>query len=212
MRPENGPEGRQRSFIEEARRRQIIASAVEVIADRGYAGATLARIAAHAGISKGVVSYHFDGKDDLMTQVVVQLYVSAGEYIGPLVEAADGPAARLRAYMTANLDYVDVNRRFIAAMTDVVLGLREPDGRLRFVSADEDTGPLAPLVSILRDGQKSGDFGDFDATTMGRLIRDSIDAAAGRAARDPGFDLEHHGRLMISVYQQAVTVLPEEPA
>ena len=44
MRPENEPSG-QRSFIEEARRRQIIAAAVEVLADHGFGGTSLARIA-----------------------------------------------------------------------------------------------------------------------------------------------------------------------
>ncbi|WEL93058.1 helix-turn-helix domain containing protein, partial [Tsukamurella tyrosinosolvens] len=73
MRPENEPSG-QRSFIEEARRRQIIAAAAEVLADEGYGRATLARIARQAGISKGVISYHFDGKDDLMRQVVIHLF------------------------------------------------------------------------------------------------------------------------------------------
>lgn len=90
MRPENSPDGQRRSFIEEARRRQILALAVEVLAEGGYAHASLARIAKHAGISKGVISYHFDGKDDLMTQVVIQLFVSGAEYMKPFVEAADG--------------------------------------------------------------------------------------------------------------------------
>jgi AcrR family transcriptional regulator len=56
VRPENSPTGQQRSFIEEARRRQIIASAVEVISEVGFGNASLARIAEHAGISKGVIS------------------------------------------------------------------------------------------------------------------------------------------------------------
>ncbi|MEV7908062.1 TetR family transcriptional regulator, partial [Streptomyces anulatus] len=59
MRPENEPVGQNtKSFIERARRAQIIASAIEVIAEHGFANASLARIAKHAGISKGVISYH----------------------------------------------------------------------------------------------------------------------------------------------------------
>ncbi|MFD6455458.1 TetR family transcriptional regulator, partial [Nocardia sp. NPDC060220] len=53
MRPENKPDGQHRSFIEEARRRQIIAATVEVVSELGYANASLARIAERAGISKG---------------------------------------------------------------------------------------------------------------------------------------------------------------
>ncbi|MCU1643125.1 MAG: TetR family transcriptional regulator [Nocardia sp.] len=47
-----------------------------MISEVGYGNASLAKIVKHAGISKGVISYHFEGKDDLMTQLVIQLYVS----------------------------------------------------------------------------------------------------------------------------------------
>ena len=52
------------SFIEEARRRQIIDTAIRTIATRGYSRTSLAEIAREAGISKGVISYHFEGKGE----------------------------------------------------------------------------------------------------------------------------------------------------
>ena len=69
MRSEKGAGGQKpRSFIEEARRAQIISSAIEVIAELGFARASLAQIARHAGISKGVISYHFAGGEVLIAQ------------------------------------------------------------------------------------------------------------------------------------------------
>ena len=55
MRPKDGAGGRV-SFIQAARRRQIIAAAIETAV--GYGQASLARIAEHADISKSVISYH----------------------------------------------------------------------------------------------------------------------------------------------------------
>jgi AcrR family transcriptional regulator len=66
MRSETGTHGqRNQTFIEAARRAQIVTAAIETIAGLGYGQASLARIAERAGTSKGVISYHFPGKDDL---------------------------------------------------------------------------------------------------------------------------------------------------
>jgi TetR/AcrR family transcriptional regulator, fatty acid metabolism regulator protein len=51
-------------------RSNIAATAIDTIAEVGYAGASFARIAEKLGISRGLISYHFAGKDDLMRQVV----------------------------------------------------------------------------------------------------------------------------------------------
>ena len=65
MRSDSEPNGRAKgSFIEQARRSQIVDTAIRTIAQRGYSQASLAEIAREAGISKGVISYHFEGKDD----------------------------------------------------------------------------------------------------------------------------------------------------
>lgn len=202
MRSENSPDGQQRSFIEEARRRQIIAAAVEVIADVGYGNASLARIAEHAGISKGVISYHFEGKDELMTQLVVQLYVSAGEQIAPAVIAAAGARDQLLAYISTNLEFIAANTRYVAAVTEVVVNLRGPDGTLVFL-ASGDRGIIEPLIEMLRAGQDSGEFGDFDPVHMAESVRDAIDGAAGRAIREPDFDMDAFSAHMCRMFDLA---------
>lgn len=203
MRTENESPGQQRSFIEEARRRQIIASAVEVLAEGGYGNASLARIAKHAGISKGVISYHFAGKDDLMKQVVIQLFVSGGEYMQPFVESAQGSRNRLRAYIESNLAFIDANRTFVAAMTEVVLNLRDADGALRFLNTSNEDELIAPLVELLREGQSAAEFSEFDATVTAKLIRDSVDGIAARAVREPDFDVHAYTLALTRLFDLA---------
>ncbi|CAM3540503.1 TetR/AcrR family transcriptional regulator [Tsukamurella ocularis] len=212
MRPEKEPSG-QRSFIEEARRRQIIAAAVEVLADEGYGRATLARIAQQAGISKGVISYHFDGKDDLMRQVVIQLFVAGAEFMGPRLAEQHSATDVLRTYIATNLEYIKEQRRYLGAMVEVVLNLRNPDGTPAFSPSDGEKEMLAPLAAILRDGQESGEFSsDFEPTIMARLIRDAIDGAAGRAARASAFDIDAHADQMICTFLAAVQPSPHGTA
>ncbi|MFC9437098.1 TetR/AcrR family transcriptional regulator [Nocardia sp. NPDC057030] len=210
MRSENSPDGRQRSFIEEARRRQIIAAAVEVISEVGYGNASLARIAKHAGISKGVISYHFAGKDDLMTQLVIQLYVSGAEHIAPQVAEAVGSRNMLLAYIESNLAFIAANVNYVAALTDVVLNLRDAEGRPRFASADGEQEIIVPLVDIMREGQRAGDFGEFDPLLMAKSIRDAIDGAAGRAIREPDFAMDQYAAHMCRLFDVATRKVGED--
>ena len=70
----DGPEGGGRTFIETARRAQIVQAAIDTIADLGYANASYAQIAKRAGLSStGLISYHFHSKDDLIEQVIAEL-------------------------------------------------------------------------------------------------------------------------------------------
>ncbi|MET9325204.1 TetR/AcrR family transcriptional regulator [Tsukamurella sp. NPDC003166] len=207
MRPENESIG-QRSFIEEARRRQIIDAAVEVLADAGFGGASLARIADRAGISKGVISYHFAGKDELLRQVVISLYENGAAMMVPRIEAADSALGRVRAYIESNLEFLDTHRRHITAMIEVVFGLRGADDRPAFTAEDGDNASVLPLAELLRAGQDSGELGDFDAWIMAQQIRDSIDGAATRAARDPDLDLSPYADQMLALYLRAVQPPP----
>jgi TetR/AcrR family fatty acid metabolism transcriptional regulator len=78
MRSKNKSDGQKvSSFIEAARRAQIIECAMEAIACLGMAQASLAQIAAGAGISKGGISYYFGSKDALIDQVVAEIYEAA---------------------------------------------------------------------------------------------------------------------------------------
>src|ERR1700755_870846 len=102
MRPENEPDGQKgRSFIEEARRAQIVAAAVEVIAEVGYAKASLAAIAVRAGISEGVISYPVSGKDELMVVIVETIYGQAAAHIVARMQGMDTAADLVRAYVRA---------------------------------------------------------------------------------------------------------------
>jgi TetR/AcrR family fatty acid metabolism transcriptional regulator len=87
------PEAERRTFTENARRRQIVDAAIDTIAELGYGQASLARIATRIGISKGVISYHFAGKDDLIKQIVIDVVEAGRAYILPRVFAeSTGPA------------------------------------------------------------------------------------------------------------------------
>ncbi|MBO0809382.1 MAG: TetR family transcriptional regulator [Actinobacteria bacterium] len=189
MRSVNRSRGQPPTFIEEARRAQIIACAIDTLAELGYAQASLARIGERAGISKGLISYHFATKDELLEQVVITVYRAGAAYVTPRIQAERTAPAMLAACLRSNLEFLRDHARDIAAARQVIGNLRAAGGELRFAghtAGDEQI--LQAIQVILRKGQADGDFRQFDPATMAWVIRSAIDGAAQRAARDPGFD------------------------
>ncbi|WP_439814561.1 TetR/AcrR family transcriptional regulator [Zavarzinia sp. CC-PAN008] len=54
----------------EQKRSQILDAAAAVLADRGFAGTTLAEIAERAGTQAGSLYYHFESREDLVEEVL----------------------------------------------------------------------------------------------------------------------------------------------
>ncbi|PEM02715.1 TetR/AcrR family transcriptional regulator, partial [Bacillus pseudomycoides] len=93
------------SFIEKARRAQIVECAIETIAEVGYAQASLGQIAKRAKISKGVISYHFTNKKELLEQVVTDYYIACQSFICPQIEDQTSPKGMLQTYVESNLKF-----------------------------------------------------------------------------------------------------------
>ncbi|MFI7583547.1 TetR/AcrR family transcriptional regulator [Kocuria sp. M1N1S27] len=205
MRSTREPDGAG-TFTERARREQILACAVEAIAELGYGRASLAEIARRAGVSKGVVSYYFPGKDRLLEQVVADVYARAGAAVAEATTGRTGTAA-LRGYLEANLGFLAGHPAGIRAVTEIVMNLRGSDGAPRFTPTGADP-VLAHLEQLLRDGQRAGEFRDFDARSMAVLLRGAIDTASGRLVTDPGFDLAAYTRELVGTAELATRRTP----
>ncbi|MFD7919413.1 TetR/AcrR family transcriptional regulator [Streptomyces sp. NPDC059740] len=195
--------GRSASFTEKGRRAQIVASAIEVIAEVGYHRASFAKIAEHAGLSStGMISYHFDGRGDLMREVVTEVLRIADGYVRPRIEAHQSYAARLRASIEGNLDLFADYPKHLAAIVEVLGNLRGGDpGMVAFLDVTEAN--LATQVEQLRKAQRAGEFGDFDPWVMMRAIRAAIDDVVRRASHDPGLDVRAAGRELADLFDRA---------
>ncbi|MEU6339499.1 TetR/AcrR family transcriptional regulator [Streptomyces sp. NPDC046977] len=53
-----------------ATRQRLLEAAVACLADRGWAGSTVAVVAEHAGVSRGAAQHHFPTREDLFTGAI----------------------------------------------------------------------------------------------------------------------------------------------
>ena len=106
---------RSRSASKELRRQQLIKSTIDSIAKRGFADTTLADVADGAGLSRGIVNFHFKSKEILLIETLKQVaeeYRTAWDRA--LANAGPGTAEALQALMLADFEPGVCNRRKIA--------------------------------------------------------------------------------------------------
>ncbi|MGO4649937.1 TetR/AcrR family transcriptional regulator [Nocardia sp. 2YAB30] len=193
----------ERTFIEAARRAQIVAAAIEVLADHGYPNASFAKIAKQAGLSStGMISYHFRGKDDLIREVVSEIMRVAVEFVTAQLEGETDYMVRLRAHFAANLALLDEYPKHVAALSSI-LANTHPDDRQQ-LGLDSHLAEFGLVQEDrFRQGQRAGVFRDFDPETMVMAIRGALDAAYGRAAVDPDFDTAACARELADIFDYA---------
>jgi AcrR family transcriptional regulator len=61
----------------DAKRTELLEAAIQVIARDGYAGASMRRVAQHAGCTTGAVTYYFANKEEMVTAVAQSLFDKA---------------------------------------------------------------------------------------------------------------------------------------
>lgn len=203
MRTKNASGGQKRpSFIEAARRAQLIECAIETIATLGYAQASLAQIAKRANISKSVITYYFASKEELLEQVVTEIYTAAVQAVTPQITAQPTAALRLQAYIRSAVDYIGTHRMQMVALMEIALNFRTADGKLRYSGATEEW-ILTALEALLRQGQQEGDFRPFDLRVMAVTIRRAIDAVPFLFATNPNLDVESYARELVTLFDRA---------
>src|SRR5690606_25432326 len=79
----------------DARPQEIVAAALEVFSDKGFAAAKLDDIAARAGVSKGALYLYFETKEDLFRAVVTEAVVPNVDLIVGFARRFDGSFADL---------------------------------------------------------------------------------------------------------------------
>jgi AcrR family transcriptional regulator len=180
------PGGRRREESEQ-RRRRILAAARECFGERGYAGSTVAAIAARAGVSNGLLYQFFDSKEHLLRVVL-------GDVIRDWVRAMlprDDPGVKtasqaLEAMLRRSVAFCRSNPLLPALLSrDRALQLQ----RIRLASSDRVQPHRQLVAAILRDGIASGEFrADLDVASTADIICQLHADYSGRAyRREPDF-------------------------
>ncbi|CBS87521.1 TetR/AcrR family transcriptional regulator [Azospirillum lipoferum] len=197
--PEAPPRWRRRK---DARPQEIVAAAMDVFAERGFAAARLEEVAARAGVSKGTLYLYFPSKDELFKAVIRAAILPNLEQAEALAAAAAGPSfpvlerlLRMVAHLVATTRAATIPRLVIAEAGNF------PD-LAAFYHREVIRRGFGVLASLLQRGIASGEFRPVAVDSTVRLIvapllmsavwRTSFDGLDGEAPLDVPALVETH--------------------
>ena len=114
--PDLGGERKSRKASKETRQQQLIEATIDSLAKRGYSDTTLANVADGAGLSRGIVNFHFESKEKLLVSTLQ--YMSdeyASHWNNALEKAGPRPAEKIWSLVNADFDRRICTKRKLAA-------------------------------------------------------------------------------------------------
>jgi TetR/AcrR family transcriptional regulator, fatty acid metabolism regulator protein len=206
MQPKTGRPAR--TFTEVARRAQITQCAADVIAENGYARASMAEIAGRAGIAKSVISYHFADKNELMQELIHTAITGYTQFLDPRLAAQSSAAGKIRAYLDGSAEHMAAHKNMHLAVLEIAFNAAGPDGRPLVASMPLDL-PIQALEQILHDGQQSGELREFDVEVMAGLLSSAVFHTMTLALRaNPALDLARYATELATTFDLATSVRP----
>ncbi|WP_080875184.1 TetR/AcrR family transcriptional regulator [Oceanobacillus timonensis] len=195
---------KEKTFISEARREQILKATIDVLNDIGYVKLSLAKIAKHAKISTGLISYHFADKEELIHHTLNYLIGAQLEFIDDWVKRETDIYQQLLGYIKATLTYQYEYVKNNVALVEIIFNARTEDNIPYYKLNEGEEDPLyLRLESILSEGQEQKVFSsDFQPKATAILINGA--ANESMLLQSDSFDNQNYQQELIKMVTKIV--------
>jgi AcrR family transcriptional regulator len=194
------------TFTEAARREQITNLAIDLIAEHGYAGTSLARIAEAAGLSNAAVLYHFGSKNAVLESAYAKVITDLGETVWAAMSAAPSAKDSIDAYVRALVAFMVSRPTYLRLMIEVLTTseLGQPG---QPPEPGSDTPPRwAPLAEAMARAQTGGELRSFDTRTYAIALGGALDGIFAESLSDPGYDLNRAVNDLLDLFHRAAAL------
>lgn len=191
------------SFIEQARRRQIVQAAIETLAELGYTNTTFARIAERADISPSLISYHFATKQALLAAVLTSVIEAIDASLTADLEGAPDHPTALRILIESSV-------RFFATRSTEMLAMEQLFGQglepaVAATAQDHHDTMLIEMEDMFREGQAIGEFGDFPTRPMAVTLQAALEAIPAELLAQPDTDIDAYAAALADLFVNAAS-------
>jgi len=178
----------------DARRAEILDGARRAFAEHGYQGATVARLEAATGLSRGAIFHYFENKNDLFVELAMEMNTRFGDI---LLDAGLHDAFRALAAESPE---------WLAVLIETESRMRhDEDFVRRFEAKAADTGPR--IQGWFEEQQAEGKLrADVSWLELGRFTTAVLNGLALRIAGGDPFDVE----AMLQLLDSAIAA-PRKP-
>lgn len=159
-----------RKISRDQRRQQLIDATMRVLARKGFSQTTLANVAAEAKVSHGLVNFHFESKEKLLTATL--LFMSdeyRQNWSRALQEAGDANAEKLEALLQADFNDSICTPERLACWCSFWGEVQSRPIYQQECAANDDRY-IQNLEQICENIIHEGSYG-LDAVTVARVLR-----------------------------------------
>src|SRR5262245_55195850 len=136
-------------------RARIVAAAAAEFAARGYAGASVDRIARTARLNKAMIYYHFPSKAALYREILNDMFAAVHARVAGVAASAAAPREKIRGYVAAIAGEAEARPHFPPIwLREIAEGGRHIDA----ATVAHVHGVLAALSRIVDEGARNGSF------------------------------------------------------
>lgn len=187
---------------EEVRRRQILQAAFEVASREGIGGLTIRAVAAEAGLSHGLVHFHFKRKERLVHELLDWLVEAVSVlHVSEEIARLPGARERLHAVLEQEMERLTRHPRHARLFFEYwALGVRDEPIRARIgEELERYRGALATVVEELLRAEPDS-FGGASADGLAAVAVSWIHGCAVQAMVDPArFDGEAYRAAVLAL-------------
>jgi len=197
-----------RKAPEEQRRLEILKAAYRVAARERLTGLTAQAVAAEAGVSKGLVFFHFQNRDGLLVALLEWLLEIT--LVGPeMADALEGQGAaeRMLSAIRRDVEALPRQRERVALFFDYwVMGTRHPRIETAIRGAlNRYRDAFRPLAEAVVAAEPER-FGRTGAEGLAGVAAGFIEGCALQVVMDPErFDVDSYMRTLVALVADAGT-------
>ncbi len=160
-----------------ATRQRLLESTIDLLARRGWAGATVAEVAEHAGVSRGAAQHHYPTREDLITGALEHMFDGRMAEVREAVPRLPPGPERTLAVVRQMVEHF-TGPLFKAALQVWTAAAADDDLRARIVPLEARFGRHAHRVTVEMLGADDTD------PEVHRLVQATLDLARGLGLAD----------------------------
>jgi TetR/AcrR family transcriptional regulator len=146
---------RKKTGLETGSRERLFAAAAAEFAARGFAGASVDRIARAAHVNKAMIYYHFKSKGALYQEILGDMFHAVGERLAAVAASNATAPQKLAQFVAAIADAAEARPHFPPIWFREIA---EGGVHLGAATLAEVAGIVQKLVAILQEGTRTRAF------------------------------------------------------
>jgi len=147
----------------------IVDAARNLFGTRGFQSVSLDEIARTAGVSKGLVNYHFGSKEDLLAYVLINARIRLSEKLDAIKKSSAPTKEKIQAavevYLNAVSSRPSLTQMALSALSE---GGSSEKARLLWVDSLEEN--LLKFANLVDEGVAKGEFKPVDSQQITHFV------------------------------------------